>query len=113
MSEDREQSIRHAVERVIVLAASGETALGAGGLFELAYPLVAADVPDAIPDEVQDAFARVWGINRNDRSLYQNVLAVCDRHDPREDESIREVLQRASLVGDLEAAYLLSLTANI
>jgi hypothetical protein len=113
MSEHREQSIRHAVERVIVLAASGETALGAGGLFELAYPLVAANVANATDDEIQDAFARVWRIDRNDRSLYQHVLAVCDRHNPREDESIREVLQRAALVGDLEATYLLSLTAKI
>jgi hypothetical protein len=113
MSKGRGQRIQHAAERAINLAASGEAALGAGGLFELAYPLVAADVPDATHDEIQDAFARVWGINRYDRSLYQHVLAVCDRHNPQEDESIREVLQRAALAGDLEAAYLLSLTANI
>jgi hypothetical protein len=112
MPDQREVLIRGAVDRAIVPVAEGQTSLGQGGLFELAYPFVAAEVPDATHDEVQAAFASIWGIDGNDRALYQRVLGVCDRHNAGEDESIRDVLRRAAKSGYLQAAYLLSLTAD-
>jgi hypothetical protein len=108
----REERIAQALRRVIASVASGETSPGSGGLFELAYPFVAASVPGVTPEEVQIAFGRLWGIDPQARGFHEHVLAVCDRHSPQPDETIKEVLQRASSEGDLEAQYLLSLVSG-
>lgn len=113
MVQEREDLIRRAVQRVISVLAEEHSTVGAGGLFELAYPLVAADVPDAAPEEIKVAFAAVWGIAPVDRALYEQVLAVCDRHAPGESETIEQVLQRASSGGDVEAACLLALVKSV
>ena len=105
----REERIAQAVRRVIASVASGETSPGSGGLFEVAYPFIAASVPDVTPEEIQIAFARLWGIDPQARGFHEHVLAVCDRHSPGPNETVREILQRASNKGDLEAQYLLSL----
>lgn len=112
MTTAREQLIRRAVQRAIGSFAEGRRTVGTGGLFELAYPLVAADVPDASSEEIRAAFASVWGLGHGHRDLYEQVLAVCDRHAPGEDETIQQVLQRASKDGDVEAALLLALVKN-
>lgn len=105
----REQLIKRAIQRAIASFTEEARSFGSGGLFELAYPFVAADVPDASQDEVRNAFASLWGIHPEDRGLHERVLAVCDRHSPGEDETIIQVLHRASGSGDLEATYLLEL----
>jgi hypothetical protein len=81
-------------------------------LFELAYPRVASDVPDASVEEIKAAFASVWCISPADRDLYEQVLAVCDRHSPGEDETIEQVLQRAARGGDVEATCLVALVRS-
>lgn len=113
MTNEREQLIRRAVQRAIGSLAEGQRTVGAGGLFELAYPTVAADVPDASSEEIEAAFASAWSINPADRNRYEQVLAVCDRHSPGEGETIEQVLQRASRGGDVEAACLLALVKSI
>ncbi|WP_134497374.1 hypothetical protein [Microvirga pakistanensis] len=113
MTVEREQLIERAIERAIGSLAEDQRTMGAGGLFELTYPLVAADVPDASSEEIRAAFASVWGIEPADRGLYEQVLAVCDRHAPGEDKTIQQVLQRAAKDGDVEAALLLALVKNI
>lgn len=112
MTHERKQLIRRAVRRAIGSLADDQSTVGTGGLFELAYPFVAADVPDASPEEIKAAFASVWGIEPADRALYEHVLAVCDRHAPGEDETIQQVLQRASRGGDVEATCLLALVKS-
>src|SRR5688572_26966729 len=104
VTTEREQSIRQAVERAIKSVAEDQTLLGSGGLFELAYPFVAAVIPDATQEEVRAAFGSLWGIDPADRDFHERVLTVCDRHAPGDDETIKQVLQRASRRGDLEAA---------
>jgi hypothetical protein len=112
MPDDRELLIRRAAERAMASVAKGQTPLGQGGLFELAYPFVAVEVSDASQEKVRAAFASIWGFDGNDRALYQRVLTACDRHDAGDDESIGDVLRRAAASGDLEAVYLLSLAAT-
>jgi hypothetical protein len=112
MQGERKQRLNRAVERVIASVASGERSLGTGGLFELAYPVAAADVPDATPEEITAAFASIWGIVADERAFYQRILAVCDRHHPQAEESITEILHRAASSGDLEAAYFLGLAVR-
>ncbi|MEZ0171149.1 hypothetical protein [Microvirga sp. TS319] len=112
MSHEREQLIEQAVRRAFGSLAEDRT-IGAGGLFELAYAFVAADVADASLEEIQAAFASVWGLGPVDRDLYEQVLAVCDRHSPGDGETIEQVLQRASRGGDMEATCLLALVTNI
>lgn len=112
MTHEREKLIQRAVQRATESAAEDQSSLGSGGLFELAYPFVAADVPDASQEEVRAAFAALWGINPADRDLHEWVLAVCDKHSPGEDETIQQVLQRASHDGDVEAIYLLSMVLS-
>jgi len=112
VSREREQLIKRGVRRTVQSLADGKRTVGAGGLFELAYPFVAADVPDASPEEIQAGFALVWGIDPADRALYKHVLAVCDRHLPGADETIEQVLQRASRGGDVEATCLLALVKS-
>ncbi|MXQ13537.1 hypothetical protein [Microvirga makkahensis] len=112
MTHEREQLIQEAIERAIGALAEEHTTVGAGGLFELAYPFVAADVPDASLEEVRAGFASVWGIEPAGRDLYEQVLAVCDRHSPGDDETIEQLLQRASRSGDVEATCLLALVKS-
>ncbi len=112
MTHERERLIRRAVERAIGSLTDGQRTVGTGGLFELAYPIVASDVPSASSEEIKAAFASVWGIHSTDRALYEQVLAVCDRHSPRKDETIEQVLQRASRGRDVEATYLLALVRS-
>jgi len=112
MTHEREQLIQEAIERAIGALAEDQSTVGAGGLFELAYPFVAADVPDASLEEIQAGFASVWGIEPADQDLYEQVLAVCDRHSPGEDETVQQVLQRASKGGDVEARLLLALVRS-
>ena len=110
MADERKYQIAQAVERAVSSVASGQTSIGTGGLFELAYPFAAAEVPDATPEEIIEEFATLWGVATDARALYLQVLAVCDRHNPQQDETIKNVLQRASSGGDLEAAFLLNFT---
>ncbi|WP_114946121.1 hypothetical protein [Microvirga calopogonii] len=112
MVHEREHLIRRAVQRVIRALADEQHTVGAGGLFELAYPLVAADVPDASAEEIRAAFASAWDIAPVNRALYEQVLAVCDRHWPGENETIDQILHRASRGGDVEAMYLLALVKS-
>jgi hypothetical protein len=112
VTNERERLIRQAVQRAIGSLAEGQRTVGAGGLFELAYPFVAADVPDASSEEIEATFASIWGIGSAGRNLYEQVLAVCDKHSPGEGETIEQVLQRASRGGDVEATYLLALVKN-
>lgn len=112
MSNQREQLIRSAVQRAIGSLASDDRTVGQGGLFELAYPFVAADVPDASSEEIKSAFSVIWGMNDMTRDLYNQVLAVCARHAPRENETIAQVLERASRGGDIEARCLLALVRS-
>ncbi len=112
MTNERERLMRKSVQRAIGSLAEGQRTVGAGGLFELAYPFVAADFPDASSEEIAAAFASIWGIGSADRNLYEQVLAVCDRHSPSDNETIEQVLQRASKGGDVEATYLLALMKN-
>ena len=107
MSREREQLIERGVWRAV-----GSLAEDAGGLFELAYAFVAAEVPDASLEEIQAAFASVWGIDPEDRAWYEHVLTVCDRHLPGDGETIEQVLQRASRGGDVEATCLLALVKS-
>ncbi|MEZ0168274.1 hypothetical protein [Microvirga sp. TS319] len=111
MTDEREQLIEQAVRRAFGSLAEDRT-IGAGGLCELAYAFVAADVPDATQEETQAAFASVWGLEPADRALYEHVLAVGDRHSPGDGETIERVLQRASRGGDMEATCLLALVKN-
>jgi hypothetical protein len=112
VTNERERLIRRAVQRAIGSLAKEHSSVGAGGLFELAYPLVASDVPDASLEEIKAAFASVWGIDLADRDLYEHVLAVCNRHSRSDDETIEQVLQRASRGGDVEATCLLALVKS-
>jgi len=112
MTHEREQLIQEAIERAIGALAEDQSTVGAGGLFELAYPFVAADVPDVSLEEIRAAFALVWGIEPADRALYEHVLAVCDRHAPGAGETIEQVLHRASRSGDAEATCLLAIVKS-
>lgn len=112
MVREREQLIRRAAQRAIRALADEHHMVGVGGLFELAFPFVAADVPDASPEEIRAAFVTVWGLAPLDRAVCERVLSVCDRHSPGESETIEQVLQRASKGGDVEAAYLLALVKS-
>ena len=112
MTHERERLIRRAVERAIGPLSDDQRTVGTGGLFELAYPIVASDVPSASSEEIKAAFGSLWGIHSRDRALYEQVLAACDRHSPREDETVEQVLQRASRGGDAEATYLLALVRS-
>ena len=109
MTNERERLIRQAVYRAIASLAESQRTVGAGGLFELAYPFAASCVPDATVEEIKAAFALTWGLCAEDRDLYERVLTVCDRHSPGDDETIEQVLQRASRGGDVEATCLLAL----
>jgi len=104
--------IRRAIERAMRLLAEVQVAVGADGLFELAYPLVASSVPDASLEEIKATFASARDIEPADKELYEHVLAVCGRHAPCDDETIEQVLQRASKGGDVEASCLLALVKS-
>jgi hypothetical protein len=104
--------MRRAVQRAIGSLVEDQSTVGTGGLFELAYPLVASDVPDASSEEIKATFASVWGIDPVNRYLYEQVLAVCNRYPRSDDETIEQVLQRASRAGDVEATCLLALVKS-
>ena len=112
MVNERECRIRREVERAMRLIAEDQGTVGAGGLFELAYPLVASSIPDTSLEEIKATFASIWGIKHADKMMYEHVLAVCNRHAPYEDETIEQVLQRASGSGDVEATCLLALVKS-
>jgi hypothetical protein len=112
VTNEREWLIRRAVQRATGALVEDQSTVGTGGLFELAYPLVASDVPDASLEEIKAAFASVWGVDLADRDLYEHVLEVCDRHSPGDNETIEQVLQRASRGGDMEATCLLALVKS-
>jgi len=112
VTNEREWLIRRAVERVMRLLTEDQVSVGAGGLFELAYPLIASSVPDASLEEIKATFASAWDIEPADKELYEHVLAVCGRHAPCDDETIEQVLQRASKGGDVEASCLLALVKS-
>ena len=109
MTDDgtRQERIRRAAERAAGSLASGEDLIDPGSLAETLSGFVLADVPDATSAEIQSAFASLWGIRGGDRRLHDKIFSVCEKHRPREGETIRHVLERAARAGDLDAIQLL------